>query len=131
MKSPVFVLAVALAATVMSCGNKAENTPSNTASNRPATTSSPAANTSGASSSSATGANAPITVTGKWEMVGKEGDWKATVDMVGMDGFLWSVEADGSLYKTDPATGNFTQARRRLLFAINPHSSLQMQRRSA
>jgi hypothetical protein len=49
-----------------------------------------------------------VTVTGKWEKVGNEGDWKATVDMVGMDGFLWSIEADGSLYKTDPATGNYT-----------------------
>jgi len=29
--------------------------------------------------------------------------------MVGMDGYIWSVEANGSLYKTDPATGNFTE----------------------
>src|SRR5438477_2655909 len=109
MKFPAFILAVALAATEISCGNKAANTSSNTASNT-ATTNSPATNTnSGASTSSTSGANAPGTVTGKWEMVGKQGEWKGTVDMVGMDGFLWSVEADGSLYKTDPATGNYTQ----------------------
>ncbi len=47
--------------------------------------------------------------TGKWELVGKEGEWKDTIDMVGMDGFLWSVEKDGSLYKTNPATGNYVQ----------------------
>src|SRR6266436_3252486 len=110
MKFFAFVLVVALAAAAMSCGNKAANTPSNTASNSSAANNNPAANTnSSASTSSTSGANAPVTITGKWEMVGKEGDWKATVDMVGMDGFLWSVEADGSLYKTDPATGNFTQ----------------------
>src|SRR6266446_3547076 len=106
MKFPVLILVVALAAAAISCGNKGTvNTSSNTASSTPATT---ATNTnSGATTTS--NANAPVTVTGKWEMVGKEGDWKATVDMVGMDGFLWSVEADGSLYKTDPATGNFNQ----------------------
>ena len=50
-----------------------------------------------------------VTVTGKWELVGKEGEWKNAVELVAMDGFLWSVEKDGSLYKTDPANGNRTQ----------------------
>ncbi len=50
-----------------------------------------------------------VTVTGKWELVGKEGEWKNRIELVGMDGFLWSVEKDGSLYKTDPATGKSTQ----------------------
>jgi len=50
-----------------------------------------------------------VTVTGKWELVGKEGEWKNTTEMVAMDGFLWSTEKDGSLYKTDPATGKRTQ----------------------
>lgn len=50
-----------------------------------------------------------VTVTGKWELVGKEGEWKNAVEMVAMDGFLWSVEKDGSLYKTDPANGKRTQ----------------------
>lgn len=50
-----------------------------------------------------------VTVTGKWELVGKEGEWKNRIEIVAMDGFLWSVEKDGSLYKTDPATGKSTQ----------------------
>jgi len=89
------------------CATKVSvNSASSNANNRPA--SSPAsANNTNANTTAATGSS--VTVTGKWEMVGKEGDWKDTVDMVGMDGFLWSVEADGSLYKTDPATGNYTQ----------------------
>ena len=120
MKFPVLILVVALAATAMSCGNKGTvNTSSNTASNAPATTSSPAANTNSAASTN--NANAPVVVTGKWELVGKEGDWKGTVDMVGMDGFLWSVEPDGSLYKTDPATGNFTQVGDKGSFAKLKH----------
>jgi len=41
--------------------------------------------------------------------------------MVGMDGFLWSVEPDGSLYKTDPATGNFTQVGDKGSFAKLKH----------
>jgi hypothetical protein len=70
--------------------------------------SSSAANTNSTASTSSD-TNAAVTITGKWELVGKEGEWKDTVDMVGMDGFLWSIEADGSLYKTDPANGNYTQ----------------------
>lgn len=50
-----------------------------------------------------------VTVTGKWELVGKEGEWKNAVEIVAMDGLLWSVEKDGSLYKADPATGKRTQ----------------------
>lgn len=50
-----------------------------------------------------------VTVTGKWELVGKEGEWKNAIELVAMDGFLWSIEKDGSLYKTDPATGKRTQ----------------------
>ena len=71
----------------------------------PAASTSPVASTS----RSTNPRTSEVTVTGKWELVGKEGDWKGTKDMVGMDGSLWSVEADGSLYKTDPATGNFTE----------------------
>ena len=96
-----------LAAVMAACGAKTSNTNSTTATSSPAAATSPAANTASTTTSSA--ASEPVTVTGKWELVGKEGDWKGTVDMVGMDGFLWSVEPDGSLYKTDPATGNFTQ----------------------
>src|SRR5438132_7262286 len=50
-----------------------------------------------------------VTVTGKWELVGKEGEWKKARAIVGMDGFLWSVESDGSLYKTDPNSGVRTE----------------------
>src|SRR5439155_2151294 len=99
-----------LAAGSMSCGNKVavrtSNTSSNTASNNAAPSSPSSANTNSTATASS---DAPVVVTGKWEMVGNEGDWKGTVDMVGMDGFLWSIEPDGSLYKTDPATGKFTQ----------------------
>jgi hypothetical protein len=42
-----------------------------------------------------------VTVTGKWELVGKEGEWKNKIEIVAMDGFLWSVEKDGSLFKTE------------------------------
>jgi hypothetical protein len=106
--SLIFVLTLALAC--FSCGGKVSVNNSNAGANRPANATSPASTNSNAAASSTTNnSSAPVTVTGKWEMVGKEGDWKDTVDMVGMDGFLWSVEADGSLYKTDPATGNFAQ----------------------
>src|SRR6266852_1148607 len=93
---------LALLFATSSCGNKTATPP---ASSSPA-----AANTPGSgNASNSSSAAAPVSVTGKWELVGKEGDWKGTIDMVGMDGFLWSVEPDGSLYKTDPATGNYTQ----------------------
>src|SRR5438132_6787943 len=78
-----------------------------TAPSTPAASTSPAARSSSSAPSSA--AREDVTVTGKWELVGKEGEWKGTRDMVGMDGYIWSVEANGSLYKTDPATGNFTE----------------------
>jgi hypothetical protein len=108
MKNASLVFGLALATMITACsGNVAVNS-SNTPANKPAAAS-PAASTNSNSSASTSTSNAPVTVTGKWEMVGKEGDWKGTVDMVGMDGFLWSIEADGSLYKTDPATGNYTQ----------------------
>ena len=109
MRLVSFVFALALAFITIGCSGKVTVNSSNTPANKPATTNSPAANTNSNGSASTSSSSAPVTVTGKWEMVGKEGDWKGTVDMVGMDGFLWSVEADGSLYKTDPATGNYTQ----------------------
>src|SRR6185295_18758555 len=109
MKVNLLILALVVAAMTIACSGKVTVNSSNTPANTPATTSSPAANTNSNSSASTSNSSAPVTVTGKWEMVGKEGDWKGTVDMVGMDGFLWSIEADGSLYKTDPATGNYTQ----------------------
>ena len=109
MKITSLALGLAFAALTIACSGKVTVNSSNTSANRPATTNSPAANTNSNSSAANGNANAPVTVTGKWEMVGKEGEWKSTVDMVGMDGFLWSIEADGSLYKTDPATGNYTQ----------------------
>jgi hypothetical protein len=107
MKIASLILGLTLVAITSACAGKATVNSSNTPANKPAT--SPAANTNSNNSAATTSpSNAPVTVTGKWEKVGNEGDWKATVDMVGMDGFLWSIEADGSLYKTDPATGNYT-----------------------
>ena len=73
----------------------------------------PTPSTSPASrASSSTSTSTPsqvVTVTGKWELVGKEGDWRDSVDMVAMDGMLWSVQKDGSLFKIDPANGSPTQ----------------------
>ena len=94
------IILVGLMIVIGACGGKPAAP--TTATPTPAAT--PASTTS---TSSATPRN-DVEVTGKWELVGKEGDWKGTVDMVGMDGYIWSVEADGSLFKTDPATGNFT-----------------------
>src|SRR2546423_9342524 len=106
---PIVITFAVLSSLLIACSSKTSvNAPANSNANRPAATTTSAANSNSAPASSSD-SNAPITVTGKWEMVGREGEWKGTVDMVGMDGFLWSVDADGSLYKTDPATGNFTQ----------------------
>lgn len=44
----------------------------------------------------------------KWEQVGKKGDWANTVEVVPMDGFIYSIEKDGTLYKTDKK-GNYEQ----------------------
>ena len=109
MKAPLLLFVLALVVACAACGGKVAVNNSNTAANKPANTSSAANTNSNTTAATSKDANAPVTVTGKWEMVGKAGDWKDTVDMVGMDGFLWSIEADGSLYKTDPATGNYTQ----------------------
>ena len=35
---------------------------------------------------------------GKWEKVGKDGDWKNSKAMTGKDGKLWIVWKDGTLY---------------------------------
>src|SRR5260370_39907183 len=43
--------------------------------------------------------------TGKWEQSGEGGGWARTIAMVGMNGILYSIEPDGSLWKTDK-TGN-------------------------
>ncbi len=44
----------------------------------------------------------------KWEQVGKKGDWANTVEVVAMDGFIYSIEKDGTLFKTDK-TGKYEQ----------------------
>ena len=99
-KATLLSVFVGLMIAISSCGGKTA---------APAASSTPKTTSPASTSSSSSAPRTEVTVTGKWELVGKEGDWKGTVDMVGMDGFIWSVEADGSLYKTDPATGNFTQ----------------------
>ena len=104
MKKATFVVVFVGLMFVGSCGG---GKPANTANTAAPRTSPASANTNTASAPS-TSANPEVTVTGKWELVGKEGEWKGTVDMVGMDGFIWSVEADGSLFKTDPANGTYT-----------------------
>src|SRR5258706_774726 len=102
IRKVMFLIVLAgLMIAITSCGAK----PTTPAPATPTPANSTAANTSTSSSTP----RKDVEVTGKWELVGKEGDWKGTVDMVGMDGYIWSVEADGSLYKTDPANGTFTQ----------------------
>src|SRR5437588_211144 len=91
------IVLIGLMIAISSCGG---NT---TAPAGPPTTTSPARTTSTPASSP----RAEVTVTGKWELAGKEGARKGTVDMVGMDGHTWSGEADGSLWKTDKS-GNDT-----------------------
>lgn len=98
MKAMLLSLLGGLIITISSCGSKTAT---------PAAKSSPATTTTPSRLSS--NPRTEVAVTGKWEMVGKEGDWQGTVDMVGMDGYLWSVKADGSLYKTDPAGGDSRQ----------------------
>jgi hypothetical protein len=43
-----------------------------------------------------------------WQQVGKAGEWAETVAMVAMKGFIWSIESNGTLFKTDPR-GNYQQ----------------------
>ena len=102
MKTKVMLLSVSIGLLIVlsACGS------STTGPATPAAATSPAASSNSAPASAA---RQDVAVTGKWELVGKEGEWKGTVDMVGMDGYIWSVESDGSLFKTDPATGTFTQ----------------------
>jgi len=45
------------------------------------------------------------TKAGSWQQVGKKGDWAKTVAAVGMNGYLWSIEEDGTLYMTDKNGG--------------------------
>ncbi|MBU1822751.1 MAG: hypothetical protein KKG00_14750, partial [Bacteroidetes bacterium] len=43
-----------------------------------------------------------------WTQLGKSGDWQNTVDMVAMNGSLYSIESDGTLWRTDQ-NGNYEQ----------------------
>ena len=38
--------------------------------------------------------------TGKWQAVGKEGEYKNTIAIAALDGKLYSVETNGTLYET-------------------------------
>ncbi|MEP7324159.1 MAG: hypothetical protein ABI761_19675, partial [Saprospiraceae bacterium] len=37
----------------------------------------------------------------QWQQVGKKGDWEHTIDVVALGGKLYSIEKDGTLFKTD------------------------------
>ncbi len=37
----------------------------------------------------------------RWEQIGKKGDWENTIDVVAMNGYLYSIEKNGTLFKTD------------------------------
>src|SRR5436305_11155750 len=50
------------------------------------------------------GATAPA----NWKQLGKAGEWADTVAIVGMDGYLWSIEGNGTLYRTDKS-GHYEQ----------------------
>ena len=39
--------------------------------------------------------------TGQWERIGKQGEWGNTIALEAGNGFLWSLEQDGTLFKTD------------------------------
>src|SRR5882762_2206356 len=43
-----------------------------------------------------------------WQQIGKAGEWSETVAMAGMNGLIWSIESDGTLFKTDKR-GNYEQ----------------------
>ncbi|MEO5582369.1 MAG: hypothetical protein ABIR66_06735 [Saprospiraceae bacterium] len=44
----------------------------------------------------------------QWQQVGKKEDWPHAIDVVALGGKLYSVEKDGTLFKTDK-DGNFEQ----------------------
>jgi hypothetical protein len=44
----------------------------------------------------------------QWVQIGKKGDWANTVDVVAMGGYLYSIEKDGTLFRTDKQ-GNYEQ----------------------
>src|SRR5215213_1661916 len=37
---------------------------------------------------------------GTWRQIGEQGDWEGTVAMTAMNGMIWSIEADGTLFST-------------------------------
>ena len=43
-----------------------------------------------------------------WQQVGKKGDWANTIDVVAMGGYLYSIEKNGTLFRTDKQ-GNYEQ----------------------
>lgn len=43
---------------------------------------------------------------GKYNQVGKDWDWQKTVIFTGLNGKIYSVEKDGTLYVTDPGAGD-------------------------
>jgi hypothetical protein len=45
---------------------------------------------------------------GVWHQVGKQGEWAQTAGMSAMDEYLWSIERNGSIYRTDHE-GNYTR----------------------
>jgi len=44
----------------------------------------------------------------QWQQVGKVGEWSTTIDVIAMNGFLYSIEKDGTLFKSDK-NGNHQQ----------------------
>ncbi len=47
-------------------------------------------------------------VSADWKQIGEAGEWSQTVAMTGMNGDIWSIEADGTLFQTDKS-GHYEQ----------------------
>src|SRR5688572_27044624 len=45
---------------------------------------------------------------GTWKQVGNGGAWLNTIFAVSNNGGLYTIEKSGALYRSDPATGNYT-----------------------
>ena len=50
-----------------------------------------------------------------WEKVGKDGEWGSITDVIAMNGYLYSIEIDGTLYKTDK-NGQYQQVGEKGIF---------------
>ena len=57
-----------------------------------------------------------VQVPADWKVIGQPRSWVDTIAMTGMDDLIWSVEADGTLFKNDPKSGHYEQVGPKGLF---------------